>query len=310
MQMKTKTTESVSSVPLPALQAEGRPDAGSSHLNVLRTVFLTFALALMVFGCDDKTPKVYQVGIICGADFFLPVIDGFKTKMTELGFIEGQNIQYAVRAFNTNPQEERLAAETFVNEKVDLIVTTPTQPSLQAHAAIEGTTIPLLFSYAGLEGTRLEEERRLMYVGATRAIDQLECSYVEHRWRFGELLPQVPSRFLHDIPDDLFVFNNHSTVFSDVRSVHHGVRQSRQASSVLSRGVHVNRHEEVPPEPRYEDYSQDTVEYRVGQYVKHKMYGRGRILSISGFGGDMKLTILFNNGNRKKLMAKFASLER
>ena len=61
--------------------------------------------------------------------------------------------------------------------------------------------------------------------------------------------------------------------------------------------------------PREEDFSQDTVEFRMGQFVNHKLYGRGRIVSISGFGEDMKLTVLFNDGSRKKLMAKFANFE-
>jgi DNA helicase-2/ATP-dependent DNA helicase PcrA len=47
----------------------------------------------------------------------------------------------------------------------------------------------------------------------------------------------------------------------------------------------------------------------MGQYVRHKVYGRGRILSISGFSDDMKLTVLFNDGARRKLMAKFANLD-
>ena len=62
--------------------------------------------------------------------------------------------------------------------------------------------------------------------------------------------------------------------------------------------------------PGYEDFSQDTVEFRMGQYVRHKSYGRGRILGISGFGDDMKLTVLFNDGVRRKLMAKFANFEK
>ena len=47
----------------------------------------------------------------------------------------------------------------------------------------------------------------------------------------------------------------------------------------------------------------------MGQSVNHKVYGRGRIVQISGFGDDMKLTVLFNDGTRKKLMAKFANFE-
>jgi DNA helicase-2/ATP-dependent DNA helicase PcrA len=155
----------------------------------------------------------------------------------------------------------------------------------------------------------IEEERRLMYVGVTRAIDQLECSYVEHRWRFGELLPQQPSRFLQPIPGDLFLYNNCSTFFGEAKPAQESAHKTLRAVPVPSQGYRESRASEKTVEPSFEDYSQDTLEYRIGQYVKHKMYGRGRILSISGFGADMKLTILFNDGNRKKLMAKFASLE-
>ena len=61
-------------------------------------------------------------------------------------------------------------------------------------------------------------------------------------------------------------------------------------------------------EPSYDEFNQDVVQYRMGQHVVHKIYGPGKILSISGFGPDMRLTILFNDGIRKKLMARFANL--
>jgi DNA helicase-2/ATP-dependent DNA helicase PcrA len=47
----------------------------------------------------------------------------------------------------------------------------------------------------------------------------------------------------------------------------------------------------------------------MGQHVTHRTYGPGKILSISGFGPDMRLTVLFNDGTRKRLMARFANLE-
>ena len=59
----------------------------------------------------------------------------------------------------------------------------------------------------------------------------------------------------------------------------------------------------------YDDFSQETVQYRVGQHVLHKLYGQGEILSISGFGVDMRMTVLFNDGSRRRMMAKFADFE-
>lgn len=115
----------------------------------------TLVISLLVCGCTKETPTIFKVGIICGPDFFLPVIDGLKAKMAELGFVEGKNIVYDLQAFNADPQGEKRAAERFVKDRVDLIVTTPTEPSLTAQAAIKGTDIPLVFAYASLEGNNL-----------------------------------------------------------------------------------------------------------------------------------------------------------
>jgi DNA helicase-2/ATP-dependent DNA helicase PcrA len=160
--------------------------------------------------------------------------------------------------------------------------------------------------------SRMEEERRLLYVGSTRAMETLECSHVTLRWRFGDLIPSTPSRFLTTIPESLFFFQDNSTSFGQPSGTF-----SRQEKGTLSRGPTPaaqvqspgTRPKVSPKVPEYDDFSQDTIEFRMGQYVRHKVYGRGRILSISGFSDDMKLTVLFNDGARRKLMAKFANLD-
>lgn len=149
--------------------------------------------------------------------------------------------------------------------------------------------------------SKIEEERRLLYVGVTRAMEKLECSHVDQRWRFGDLLPGIPSRFLQSLPQSHFVYKDNSTFFGQTNpsAEKKVVRRSKVSQPVQSSSEM----------PGYEDFSQETVEFRMGQYVRHKSYGRGRILSVSGFGSDMKLTVLFNDGVRRKLMAKFANFE-
>jgi DNA helicase-2/ATP-dependent DNA helicase PcrA len=159
----------------------------------------------------------------------------------------------------------------------------------------------------------IEEERRLFYVGATRAIDTLECSYAERRLRFGQVQLEMPSRFLEAIPPALYQFNNSSFVFDEERPITESsrVRQIPLAAGNFKKVMNrppVEQHDFEPP-PSYSNYSQETVEFRIGQHVNHKVHGRGRILSISGFGDDMKITVLFNNGKRLKMMAKFAAFE-
>jgi DNA helicase-2/ATP-dependent DNA helicase PcrA len=166
------------------------------------------------------------------------------------------------------------------------------------------------------EESKVEEERRLLYVGATRAMEHLECSYVNQRWRFGDIIPGEPSRFIAEIPTSLFSFVDSSVFYAQqpVQSFEERKRQPQAGFSAQAQAQYRNAMAGKPKAPpveskQFDDFSQDTVEFRMGQYVRHKQYGRGRILSISGFGEDMRLTVLFNNGQRVKLMAKFANLD-
>ncbi|MDR2578205.1 MAG: UvrD-helicase domain-containing protein [Chitinispirillales bacterium] len=176
--------------------------------------------------------------------------------------------------------------------------------------------------------SKVEEERRLFYVGCTRAMDNLECSYADQRFRFGSIQPSEPSRFLSDIPKEFYCFSNGTMYFGGMAASRPAPFADR-ASTPYSRAeptapprsrMDVNagpnsvrppaRQEAPPPRPVYDEFSQEAEpQYRVGQTVTHKTYGKGRIVSISGFGGDMKITVLFNDGARRKLMAKFAKLQ-
>ncbi|MGA2508160.1 MAG: UvrD-helicase domain-containing protein [Chitinispirillaceae bacterium] len=160
------------------------------------------------------------------------------------------------------------------------------------------------------DGKKIEEERRLLYVGITRAMQRLECSHVDYRWRFGDLIPGYPSRFLQSIPQSLYTFRDRSNYFGEPPAV---ITKKKIAQSAHGTKHAPSTSVSTAPlaKPVYEsdDFSQDTVEFRMGQHVMHKIYGRGRIVSISGFGEDMKLSVLFNDGTRKKLMAKFANFE-
>ena len=157
---------------------------------------------------------------------------------------------------------------------------------------------------------KIEEERRLLYVGATRAIERLLCSYVDRRYRFGELLPQSPSRFLLTIDPSTYDGEDETGNFGfhyQGKPVSRGI--VREAVRFTRADIPVKKMKQ----DRFssdDDFSQDVVEYRMGQHVRHKNYGRGRIVSISGFGNDMKIMVLFNDGTRRRLMAKFAHFER
>ena len=122
----------------------------NSRMILLGIIFIT----VIINSCSLK-PKVYHVGILSGLDFFANTVDGFKEKMTELGYIEGKNIFYDLQKTQFDPSVEQGILKKFVADKVDLILTFPTDASLQAKAIIEGTKIPLVFTNANIEGVHL-----------------------------------------------------------------------------------------------------------------------------------------------------------
>jgi hypothetical protein len=120
------------------------------------TTFVCLVVVVLLFsGCDDRKPKVYRVGILSGVEAFAGVADGFRSKMAELGYIEGQNILYDVEKLNADPVGEKRVARKFVTDKVDMIFAFPTEPAVAAKEATQGTNIPVVFANAGLEGTNL-----------------------------------------------------------------------------------------------------------------------------------------------------------
>jgi len=127
-----------------------------SRLNKIFTAFLIMACVL-ISGCGEKKEKVYHVGILSGLDSFASTADGFKEKMTELGYTEGRNIVYDLHELNADPAGEERVAGKFVEDKVDLIFAFPSEPSFTAKAAAQGTNIPVVFALAGIEGNNLVE---------------------------------------------------------------------------------------------------------------------------------------------------------
>jgi putative ABC transport system substrate-binding protein len=116
---------------------------------------LALVFTLILSACAGAKPKVYKVGVLSGLSFVAGITDNFKTKMTELGYVEGENITYDVKAMDFDMAGYQAASEAFVQEKVDLILCFPTEASQEAKKAVQGTDIPVVFTFAFVEGTGL-----------------------------------------------------------------------------------------------------------------------------------------------------------
>ena len=120
-------------------------------------------ISLFLSGCGAVQPaKVYRVGILSGLSAFAPVVDGFKSKMAELGYVDGKNITYDVQSTEVDLAAYKSITKKFVDEKVDLIVAFPTEAALEAKAAAQGTNIPVLFvmSFTDVKGVNLIDNIR------------------------------------------------------------------------------------------------------------------------------------------------------
>ena len=130
----------------------------SKHIRFRRQMLLaTLLVAVCMFlsSCNEKKPKVYRVGILSGLNYIAEAADGFKAKMTELGYVEGKNIVYDHQKTDFDMAVYKNILKKFVADKVDLIFVFPTEASQEAKTATQGTNIPVVFTVANIEGTGL-----------------------------------------------------------------------------------------------------------------------------------------------------------
>ena len=150
----------------------------------------------------------------------------------------------------------------------------------------------------------LEEERRLCYVGITRAQRRLVLTSAARRRVFGDYQSNDPSRFIDEIPSDLME-EIPATFVSPHRS---SFSQSRANPYGRARGGRRAREEPAPY--AYEDEDQSAPgDLRPGARVRHPTFGEGTVLSVEPLEDDTKLVVRFASVGQKTLRTKFARLE-
>jgi len=154
----------------------------------------------------------------------------------------------------------------------------------------------------------LEEERRLCYVGMTRARAKLVITGAARRRIFGEYQSSEPSRFIDEIPPDLVerVAPTYTSSGYQGHFPHYEFRTNPYGKGKRAR-------EETPAAPIYayedEDQSAPGAGLRPGMRVKHAQFGTGEVISVERLDDDAKLVVRFNAVGRKTLRAKYARLE-
>jgi DNA helicase-2/ATP-dependent DNA helicase PcrA len=141
------------------------------------------------------------------------------------------------------------------------------------------------------EKDEIEEERRLAYVGLTRARQRLYISRAEYRSTWGAPNYNPPSRFLDEIPEDVIEWRN----------------QSR--TSVSPSLVKKSRIATAPP-PRATGKKSVAMELAVGERVSHDTFGLGTVVSVAGAGDKAEATINFGQYGEKRLLLRYAPVEK
>lgn len=206
------------------------------------------------------------------------------------------------------------------------------------HAA-KGLEFPVVFligmeegvfplSRASEEPDELEEERRLAYVGITRAEEILFLTNANTRTLFGKTNYNRPSRFLREISDDLLQYQGlarpvnssfgvrftkeEPTQFGQGMSLQQAL-QSRKANAQPQRRSSTQPFSKATggqPFGKTSDSDNTTTDWEIGDIAHHKKWGDGTVLEVSGSGKTQELKIKFSEVGLKKVLASVAPIEK
>ncbi|RKZ47356.1 MAG: hypothetical protein DRQ58_06875 [Gammaproteobacteria bacterium] len=236
------------------------------------------------------------------------LIDHYRKEKGERGLARIENMEELVNAageFNTDEDEmlqdmEPLQAflahaalesgETQAGEHTDCV-------NLMTLHSAKGLEFPNVYLIGMEEGlfphqrsmedlSQLEEERRLCYVGITRAEKALTMVYTQHRRLHGQDYYPQPSRFISELPEEL-------------------VNEVRMGGSIAEPMFARTRQGGVVSE----GYDTSSGVYTLGQRVSHAKFGEGIILNLEGSGGTTRVQVNFEEAGSKWLVAEYANLE-
>lgn len=155
------------------------------------------------------------------------------------------------------------------------------------------------------DGDALDEERRLFYVGATRAKQRLYLLYAFRRTQYGRTNSATPSRFLGDIPRELLqsaakrgqITSQQTSMFTE-----RSLLQQRRALPAVGANQTQPRHQTALPDTR-------NLNFFAGQHVQHATFGAGIVITSKLTEDDEEVTVAFSGKGVKRLLASFAHLE-
>lgn len=233
-----------------------------------------------------------------------------EVRVENLKELVAVSMEYEERDFEELMEDEEISLAGFL-EKVSLVADADEIPEGEDHGGVvtmmtlhtaKGLEFPTVF-LSGMEDgifphsrtlgekDEVEEERRLAYVGLTRARKYLYISRAQYRSTWGAPNYNPPSRFLDEIPEDVIEWRNDSSTSVSASLI----KRSRVATA---------------PPPRATGKKISAIELSIGERVSHDTFGVGTVVSVAGEGDKAEATIKFGQYGEKRLLLRYAPVEK
>ena len=235
-----------------------------------------------------------------------------EVRVENLKELVAVSMEYEERPFDELGEDEEISLAGFL-EKVSLVADADEIPEGEDHGGVvtlmtlhtaKGLEFPTVFLTGMEDGIfphsrtlgekdEIEEERRLAYVGLTRAEKRLYISRAEYRSSWGSPTYNPASRFLDEIPEGIIEWRNHGG-----------------SSSSLSPSLTKKSRVATAPPPRATGKKSTAMELAVGERVSHDTFGLGTVVAIAGEGDKSEATINFGQYGEKRLLLRYAPVEK
>ncbi len=293
-----------------ASEAPGIPNRAAQSINE----FVSMLIALNVLVEAKTRPSVIveavleQSGLLAELSSSTDPQDEVRVEnMKELLAV---SMEYEERPIEELGEDEEISLAGFL-EKVSLVADADEIPEGEDHGGVvtlmtlhtaKGLEFPTVFLTGMEDGIfphsrtlgekdEIEEERRLAYVGLTRARERLYISRAEYRSSWGAPTYNPASRFLDEIPENLIEWRNASSSSLSPSLV----KKTRTVSS---------------PPPRATGKKINSIELAVGERVSHDTFGLGTVVATAGEGEKAEATINFGEYGEKRLLLRYAPVEK
>jgi DNA helicase-2/ATP-dependent DNA helicase PcrA len=235
-----------------------------------------------------------------------------EVRVENLKELVAVSMEYEEKPFEELGEDEEISLAGFL-EKVSLVADADEIPEGEDHGGVvtlmtlhtaKGLEFPTVFLTGMEDGIfphsrtlgekdEIEEERRLAYVGLTRAEKRLYISRAEYRSSWGSPTYNPASRFLDEIPEGVIEWRNHGGTSSSLSPSL--VRKPRVATA---------------PPPRPTGKKSTAMQLAVGERVSHDTFGLGTVVAIAGEGDKSEATINFGQYGEKRLLLRYAPVEK